>query len=227
MAITFFDRRGFLSVGLAATVAGCSRIPYRREARYIWQLGFGHIPEPEVSRAEIDKLPYATVRARIGKGPRGIMVLGQYDGPDLHWISADNVALVTRAGRIVKTAGLPENLKSSRIVEVDPVAEGLHNLADSAHKRVVDIDLGNSYGIEISSTYRVLGSERISILERDYDVLLVEERARALNYGWSFENRFWVDANSGFVWKSRQTVARSFGPVELEILKPAALPTSI
>ena len=75
---------------------------------------FGH-PDLPLTRDGISKLPYASMVARVGRGPQAVLILARVEGEDQHWISgADRSVLVLRGGRIVKTFGFPENLKDTR-----------------------------------------------------------------------------------------------------------------
>ena len=180
-------------------------------------------PDPRIRRAAITKLPYATITAKIGKGPRAMLVLARYDGPDLHWISSDRVVIVTRHGRVVKTAGFPEDLKDTRAFREDPVASGLHRIERPLKfVRYLDLDRDRRYALPIHSTFETVGKERIRIVEIEFETVLVRERNQAQTINWDFENLYWADVFDGFAWKSRQHIARSLPPVDIEVLKPAA-----
>lgn len=151
------------------------------------------------------------------------MILGRYEGTDLHWISADNIALVTRAGRLVKTAGLPENLRETVMLGPDPVAGTLHRLDEAATaRRLVDLDFESRFGVPVEARLESLGYATIEILERRYDTVVVREDNVAALLDWSFTNYFWVDRGSGFAWRSIQHFTPDLPPVEIEVLKPAA-----
>ena len=161
--------------------------------------------------------------AKIGRGPRSLLILWREEGDEQHWMSADNAVLVTRNGRVVKTAGFPENLKDTNVAGEDPVAAGLHQLVEKVTiSRTIDLDKGNNYGLPVDSTFTPLGPRTIAIVDIDFETILVREYNRAQTLNWNFTNYYWVDRFDGFVWKSRQHIARSFAPVEIEILKPAA-----
>ncbi|MEX2650780.1 MAG: YjbF family lipoprotein [Alphaproteobacteria bacterium] len=192
------------------------------DATQAFQMLVTGVPDVPVTRDQIRQIPYATIRAKIGRGQRSVLVLFRYDGADLHWVSADRVAFTTRAGRLVKTAGLPENLRHSELIGVDPVAEGLHRLDGSAPlTSLVDIDPGARYGIPVELTLEPEADETIEILELEYETVRVRERGRAPLLDWTFENVYWAQRSNGFVWKSIQHFVPSLPPVELEILKKA------
>lgn len=180
------------------------------------------VPDVPVTRDQIRQIPYATIRAKIGSGQRSVLVLSRYDGPDLHWVSADRVALTTRKGRLVKTAGLPENLKESAFVEDDPVALGLQSLTGPAKlTRLIDIEPGAHYGVPVESELIPEATEAIEILDLTYDTVRVRERGHAPLLDWSFENLYWAERKNGFVWKSVQFITPGLPSVELEVLKKA------
>ena len=181
------------------------------------------MPDVEITRAVIDQIPYASISAKVGKGPRSLLILGRYDGNDLHWLSADNATVVTRDGRVVKTSGFPENIKATQYLDADPVARRLH-LPHAPHhfSRSVDFDATNLYGLIVDSEFSNQGEVEISIAELNLRTILVEEVNSARTVNWKITNYYWIDVLDGFVWKSVQYIARSFPPIEIEVLKPAA-----
>ncbi len=162
--------------------------------------------------------------ARVGTGPQALLLLARLDGDEQHWISGiDRSVLALRGGRVVRTFGFPENLKDTRSEQIDPVDRLLHKLTEPVrHTRYIDLDLGSQFGLVIDSVFETLGPRKVRIVELDFDTILVRERNSARTVNWRFENFYWVDPGDGFVWKSRQTIARSFPPVQFEILKPPA-----
>jgi len=181
------------------------------------------MPDVEITREIVDKIPYASISAKVGKGPRSLLILGRYEGEDLHWLSADNATVVTRAGRVIKTSGFPENVKATDYLGTDPVSQDLHKLSKPrGFSRSIDIDKGNLYGLVLDSRFIPRGQVEITIAELDLKTVLVEEINTARTIDWKFSNYYWVDAFDGFIWKSVQHIVRSFPPIEIEVLKPAA-----
>lgn len=177
-------------------------------------------PDVPISREVVDEIPYATIAAKIGKGPRSLLVLWRTEGDDLHWLSADGAAIVTRGGRVVRTAGLPTTMRETIIFEADPVATGLQ-LDHQRTPFMREVDFASKGIVVMSSSFKVVRPTSINIVEIDFDTILVKEEVVAKHLNWKFTNRYWVDPADGFVWRSRQTISRDFPPIEIEVLKPA------
>jgi len=218
------SRRNFVLCGLTAAVTGCSELPLVSNAYSALRLATFGLPDSHIDRALVSQIPYASISAKVGKGPKSLLILGRKEGDKLHWISADRAVLVTRHGRVVRTAGFPENLRNTTQEFGDPVNKQLHNLQNSViSTRQIDLDLGLHYGIPIRSKFERIGDREITISELRVKTVLIRERNFASTVNWDFTNYYWVDAFDGFVWKSVQHIARSFPPVSIEILKPAAM----
>ena len=205
-----------LSLGACKNIAELSEI--QKTADFIL---FGN-PDIPVTRAAIEQQPYAAIRARMGRSGQVIMILGRIDGPDLHWISADHVAIATRRGRVVETAGLPENLVHTMFSGADPITAVAHRWDTPVKlRRMIDIEPGTHYGVTVISTIERIAVEHIEILDFSYETNVLRESAYAAELDWSYDNYYWVDAKTGFVWKSIQHIAPSLVPFQFEILKPA------
>ena len=215
-------RRILLTGGLGALTAGCVDSPVIKNAVQVARNAVVGNPDLPLQRTTVSKLPYASMTARVGKGPQALLILGRIDGAGQHWLSTDRAAVVTRGGRVVRTFGFPENLRETRLAGEDPVDGHLHALrGPSPFTRYLDVDPERLYGLPVDSTFETLGPEKIRIVELEFDVVLVRERNVARTVAWDFENLYWVDPGDGFVWRSRQHIARSFPPLQYDILKPA------
>jgi hypothetical protein len=213
-------RRHVLVCLAALGATACGDNPLGRNVIRAIQMTTVGMPGVEINRERVNNLPYASMAANIGKGPRSILILWRTEREDLHWIAADGSAVVTRGGRVVKTAGLPINLRESLPVGNDPISQGLQNTMTPVRAiRMIDAD--DAYGMRIDSTIEPLGPATISIAEIDFDTLVFREINQVQHLNWTFENLYWVDPADGFVWKSRQYFSRIYPPLEIEILKPA------
>jgi hypothetical protein len=222
--IGIVSRRKLLATSLGWLVVGCGENRSIPNAISAIRLAASGGPKTTITRQMIEKIPYASIGAKVGKGPRALLVLGRYDGPDLHWISGDRAALVTRAGRLVKTVGFPRDLRATTSTMTDPLADAPHRLtAPAPFRRTVDVREAESYIThDLDSILIPLGPETITIAEIAFKTIHLRERNQARFANWTFQNDYWVDIYDGFVWKSRQFFARGLPPVDIEVFKPAA-----
>jgi hypothetical protein len=184
-------------------------------------------PETPIPRATVAKLPYASITAKVGDLPRGLMLLGRMAGQDLHWVSSNRVALITRRGRLVKTVGMPQDLRDMRMLGEDPLAQGPHRLNQPvSYARALNLERPEYYELLVDSVLTPVGPRRITILEIEFDTVLLTERNSARTINWRFENQFWVDPEDGFVWKSAQHIGREVPVLNIEVTKPPGPPSA-
>jgi hypothetical protein len=146
----------------------------------------------------------------LASTPEGdaLLVLGNVDGGREAWYGANGVIVFVEHGRIVKTAGLKQNLDNSLPPASDPFVTGLHRLTSpTQYVRVEDWTPGYRFGVQVRAHLVAAGPDTIEILGATHQVVRVEERVEAAEAGFSARNLYWVDPRDGFVWKSEQTVA--------------------
>lgn len=176
-----------------------------------------------LTRADIDRIPYASIAIRVGDGPQALLVLGRYDGDKLDWISAEHEVVVTRRGRVVKTYGLPQDLSETVFLTADPVGQPSRAVAAAQScLRTLDLEPGHHDGVVVSSRFEKIGDEAVDILGERIPAELWQERGAAAQLAWEFVNLYWIDPNSGYVWKSRQSAAPSLPPLEIIVYRRAA-----
>jgi len=168
-----------------------------------------------LTRADVDRIHYASLAVRLGDGPQALLILGRYDGDELNWISAEREVIVTRRGRVVKTYGLPQDLKVTIFLTKDPVGRPSRSIAALPEcLRTLDFEPEHRDGILARSRFEKLGEDEIEILGERRATELWEERGSAAELEWDFVNRYWVEPESGYVWKSRQAAAPGLPPLE-------------
>lgn len=169
-----------------------------------------------VPRERVAGVPYATLGVRLGSSDESLFVLATETGRDLVWRGGPQLAITTRDGRIVRTAGFVHNLSGYQ-PPLSPLAEPgsgrktyLYDFADQSR-----------YGIAVTCTSQNLGQERIMIIGVTIDTSHVGEDCSAPQFGWSFRNEFWKD-KGGFVWKSKQFVVPELESFTIEVLRRAS-----
>jgi hypothetical protein len=206
-------------------LGGCAELPLIANATEAITYAVVGAPDTDINRDAINNLPYASISAKIGSGPRSLLVLGKLENGREHWFSADRAVIVTRNGRIIKTAGFPENLRDTLPGDRDPVNRILHKKWYDGKKHEIGfirrLDMEGNFGIPVKSKFETLGPREIYIAGIKIETILVKELNRAFSINWTFNNFYWVDAYDGYIWKSSQHIARSFPPIDIEVLKPA------
>ena len=166
-----------------------------------------------VPRARAAAIPYASLGVRLGGSDESMFVLGNKTGNDLHWLGGQRLAITTRAGRIVQTAGFEHNLTGFEGNATAPTNSRTEDF-------IYDFAGRSRFGIAVRCTTRPIGGERLVILGVPHDTNHVAEDCEAPQLDWKFRNEFWSDG-SGLVWKSKQSVEPDLDDFELEILRPA------
>ena len=172
--------------------------------------GYENNIDPEV----INKIPYASSLVKIGKGPYALMILESSENNEHTWVSADGVYLVTYEGRIIKTAGLQNNLTQLTMPKINwtsidkPQQFNYYLSYDKPYLRDLKIE------VEVTNQ----GQTLTKLFNREVKLVLIKEKLRNRYLGWEVENSYWVD-DKGFVWKSKQFISPKLPSFEVEITK--------
>ena len=167
-----------------------------------------------------ENLPYASIAVTLKNVPKALLVLAKAEGDDLHWMSSDRSLLVTRKGRLIRTAGLTQNILQTSIVNEDLIAGGVlpTKLQSAKQRKIVDLSPGNRYGMVVESHYSVEKRQVLRILRYEHDTTHITEHCHVPMLSWHFENQFWID-DQGTVWRSIQHITPEMPSVEIELIK--------
>jgi len=215
-------RRIFLAGAPMLLCSACGK-SFLSDVPTVWRTYVMKGDDLSLTRADVDHIPYASLAVRLGDGPQTLLILGRYDDDMLDWISADREVIVTRRGRIVRTYGLPEDLKETVFLTADPVGQPFGAVAAPQQcLRALDVDPGHRDGIVVSSRFEKLRDETLDILGERIATELWQERGAAARLDWEFTNLYWVDPVTGYVWKSRQAATPTLPPLEITIYRRPA-----
>lgn len=164
-------------------------------------------------------VPYASVGVRLGSRGQIMLVLATETDGLLMWTSDAKISILTRDGRIVRTAGLGRDL-SAYSYKMVSTASGTTVAWQADFK---DMNLAQIPGTCERSQPR---DETILILGKSIRTRRIDERCRAQGHelSWSFTNTFWIDPDSGMVWRSIQHIHPQMPSLEIVTLRPAASP---
>ncbi|MGH7074042.1 MAG: YjbF family lipoprotein [Stellaceae bacterium] len=216
-------RRSLLVGGLAGLCAACGNSPLATLPTIVRDL-VGKGANVPLTRAQIDKIRYATIAARIGDSNQALLLLRRYAGANLVWASGNGKVIVTRHGRIVQTYGFVQDLKATISYDADPVADFSNYASGQIYRRSVDIEPDNHYGVLVTSQFARIGPTVITILGMAHRTILWREKGAAPLLDWRFTNSFWVDERTGYVWKSVQQPVPNISHFEIETFRPARHP---
>lgn len=174
-----------------------------------------------ITRDQAAAIPYASMGVRIDGGREAIIVLATQTDKDLLWTSAAHIVLVTRDGRIVRTVGLPVEMSNLAAQDGHALpAPGQALQGPYMDRRFGDFrDIG-AYNIQMICRGMRKGPQALTILGKRIGTVLVEENCVSSQLGWSFRNSFWVDPESGFVWRASQHIHPGGTMIETEIFRP-------
>ena len=168
----------------------------------------------------IDKIPYASSILKIGKGAPGLIILESLDGEKQTWVSADSVFMVMVDGRIIKTSGLINNL--TRYVSPFRKNVPLSFYVNNDPISYYSYDLPLLIDLKVKSRIKMVGKEKVTLINQEKTLMLIEEYIENEYLGWKVTNKFWVDDNN-FVWKSVQHISPKLPPFYIEVTKKPAL----
>ena len=164
----------------------------------------------------ISKIPYASLVMNIGKGPKGLLILESINGSESTWVSADNVYLVKRDGKIIRTTGLINNLNEilysvdfSNVLDIDTEQTYIY------YASFTNPDL---YNLKLKASFTKRERKLMKLLNSKIYLTLVEEEVVSEDLGWKVTNKYWVDDNS-FIWKSVQSISPKLPNLFIEITK--------
>ena len=224
-------RRGLRAFGLALAAAGGLSACSSTGENTFEQLGaltkaayFGaEEPErvPDLTRAQLNEIPFATIALRLGDGPRTFLVPLADNGGYLNYLGAGGRGLVMLEGAVAGTQSLGQDLQAVRYQPDDPVAHPTP-VAGWPGQLYRDYQFaqrsGAEYSITLACVFERLVSETIDIVEIDFDVVRISEICT--NARRQVVNTYWVEEETGFIWKSTQWIGPNLPPATIEIIRP-------
>jgi hypothetical protein len=217
-------RRLVIAGALAPLLARCSSDPNSDTSGLTSMLGQSlHVFSggSSVALKDVQSTPFASLGVRVGSGAQTMLVLATQSGGSTVWTSGSHVALELQAGRIMRTAGLVQNLSGTNFSGADPLVAGLEKLAGpSPANRSLDFTDLNTYGVAVSSSVEPAGRAVVDILGSNIACVHAIERCSCAALGWNFTNEYWASAHNGVVWRSVQSIHPDFDPLEIELFRP-------
>jgi len=173
----------------------------------------------KIPRERAAATPYAAMGMELGSSPQALLVLGTVREDELEWYAGEEVFVATRRGRVIRTAGLPYDLGGLHAVPASSIT-GTMSGNQAATPFALDFpDLG-IFGATAQCSSRNLGDDEVEILGARIPTRHTVEHCEVEALRWKFDNEFWEDRTSGYVWRSSQHIHPKSPPLILEVLRP-------
>ena len=208
---------------LISFLISCSALPpnvagtFTQTFKAVGALVYGYEDYP-ITQDLIDQIPYASLRMKIGKGPAGLLILESINNNEYTWVSSDNIFITTKGGRIVRAQGLNNNL-----VDFFSSEPSFYEVLNGGYLfeqfRYISLDNPEVVNLKLKISYKKVSTEKITILNQEKKLILIEESIENSYIRWRHTNRYWVDEETGFVWQSIQEIAPNIPPILIQITK--------
>ena len=173
----------------------------------------------EISQEVVNQIPYASALLKIGNGSQGLVILESLNDNEQTWVSADGLFFVLKKGRIIRTAGIENNLTDLKTnVEIKLNQEIVNN-----YYQYFSFDNPKLIDLRITARQINKGYQTVKLFNgQEKNLFLIEEIIESEFHGWKFSNKFWLDGDGSIV-KSIQKISPKLPFFEIEITKKPAI----
>lgn len=204
-------------------ITSCSSIEFSRVApgyveafKSLNTLINGYDDNNLITAELVSKIPYASLVMNIGNGPKGLMILESKSREITTWVSADNVYIVKMNGKIVRTAGLTNNL--DELLHTVDFSDLLNIDTNQTYIYYASFSEPKLYNLKLNAVFSKGERKLFNLLNNKIYLTLIEEEVVSEELGWKILNKYWVDDNS-YIWKSSQTVSPKIPQLQIEVTK--------
>ena len=177
-------------------------------------------PRRELTRAELDQIPYATIAVTFGDARTYLVPLAD-NGGYLNYLDSAGRGIVMLGGAVTGTQALGNDLQAVRFHRDDPIPKPtpVSQWPRQYHRDYqFRVREGADYNVTLNCELEPLARETIGIVEIDFDVMRVSEICT--NARRQVVNTYWVEEDTGFIWKSVQWLGPELGQATIEIIRP-------
>lgn len=173
----------------------------------------------KVPRERAAAVPYATMGLELGSSAQALLILGTIAQNELDWFAGEQLFVRTRNGRVIRTAGLPYDLGGLRDLSSNSMLRGTGSSAAPQQFSLDFPDLG-VFDATAQCSPKDMGDDNVEIFGSRIPTRHIVEHCTVEALKWNFDNEFWKDRTSGYVWRSSQHIHPKSPPLILEVLRP-------
>lgn len=175
----------------------------------------------ELTPEELKNLPYDSAYVRLNDGKQVLMILALIEQgvddelPRLKWVSADNVMLVTEAGRIVKSVGFENNL-----IGINSLNKEWRTAAFSPKSWLAYYDWMPAYRYQFTAKINsfLVGQETRNLSVWSVKSNHIIETVNFPELNRKISNHYWVNANNKII-SSIQYLGPNMDKIEISFNK--------
>jgi len=189
-------------VSVALLLCGCN--PLMTASRDTLYAAVGGPASLALNQAQVDAVPFPQIKVTTASS-EGVMALIRQRDDLQFWVASGKQVLLMRNGLVVRSVGLGANLDGTRWNGQSPFQLGLHQVPEGYRStRQIDIVDGYRIGVEVNSRFTRHGIETLTILDKPYALLRVDEQVDVPGLDFRALNRYWVNPRDGFIVQSEQ-----------------------
>ena len=215
----------FFSISCCLIIISCAQNPNVASSSYltIFSLLSDSLfkEDSNISPEVINSIPYASSLINFKKSPKSLIILQSKQKDTYTWVSSDSRVFRTKNGRVVETSGLPNDLYNIKRPNIS-FKEILNEASSANYIAYYSFKKPSLNNLRVEISTKVLGNKKINILQEERNLILVEERLVSKQVNWKRTNKFWVDPETYFVWKSEQNISPKLPMLSLEVTKKPA-----
>ncbi|MBV2127770.1 YjbF family lipoprotein [Arsukibacterium indicum] len=214
--MNFYVIRNFILVLSVILLTGCAGT-YRA---YIDTLSYAFSPQvgAQLTLDQVNAASSDLLYLSHGERPQVVLALAFIEQGQQKWISADQVVMVIEQGRVVRTAGLQNDLLNLTNRGADPLKRLPAELFRADWLRLADWRQGE-YGYQIRSEFKAVGQQDLQYFGKTISTLVYEEyldypnQANFVGAETSWRNTYWFDSVSGMLLQSQQQLSPQAEPM--------------
>ncbi|WP_178114859.1 YjbF family lipoprotein [Pseudomonas saliphila] len=212
--------RAGIAVVAAAVLSGCTSVASTSyETLRLAIIG----AEPVITADYVNSLDQSGLSARLKQSEALLMLASRNEGvAEWHGLSQ---ALVTHNGRLIQTAGLPDDADViAPLASTDPFLRDLRTLPeDTEVTRLVDFPARYLTGVPQYARYRKGPMETLDIMGEQRTLQRLDEMIRMPAVSFRATNHYWLDSVTGHVVASAQHLAPGLPALHLAELNPTTV----
>jgi hypothetical protein len=171
----------------------------------------------EITNDTLVNIPYAFIRAKIGKGPGVIMVLAKEDKGVMQWISADNVNLFTYHGKIIRTLGLANDIEIINYIKAPELSDQIVNSNEVSY--LANFMNPALYEFNILTQLEPMGTmQTLQTIYGKKNVLVYKEVFEVKSLGWKGKNTYFI-SEGGALEQTTQEIHPFLPPIKIEFIR--------